>query len=90
MNNKGPWTVVIMVIILSGLFIGVMVWGINEGFKQDKTKESCENDGMKWNYGDDFDYCIDSDGNANSVTFDCEGLFWNMKCDYRIINMEGV
>ncbi len=42
---------------------------------------------MKLHSGIDFDYCIDNDGNAHYVEFDCEGLLWNIECSFRYLTV---
>jgi len=79
------WSLIVCVIVC---FFGFLVgYGIHESFKMEAIEKSCEIDGMGFHYGDEFDYCIDSNGNAIFVIFNCEGLFWNVKCDYKIINI---
>ena len=82
MGDNGLFLIYALVIMWTAFIF------INLAFFDIREFEACEKIGMEKTTINDFDTCVDSQGNANIVKFECQGLLWAKECSARIIKLQ--
>ncbi len=83
-------------VVINFIFIGVLGLGIifvlllflDLKYQIDKNFEACQNIGMEKKTINNFQTCVDSQGNANIVDFECKGFLWDKQCSVQIIKLQ--
>ena len=90
MNKKGdldgPSIAIIAgcILLFVLLFVYLPVDFYYGGLGQNKACQDLE---MEHEYYDEKNFCVDEEGNANYVIFDCKGIFWKKECKAKLISI---